>query len=328
MARAVRSDHGSPPAPAAPRENARDLWRSFFRVPAGAVEAFWWALADECLTVSAFEDDADGGADPVPWWRIELLHDGPPDGVALALRLAELAAASELPPVSPTSEPVPPTDWLAEVARRFPPTRAGRFFVHGRDHAGAAPGGTAPIQIDAGLAFGSGEHATTQGCLLALDSLARTRRFRRVLDLGCGSGILAIAAATTWPARVIAADNDPVAVAVAAENAALNGVAGRVRALESEGYGHPAVTAHGPYDLILANILADPLCALARDLARHLARRRGGVAVLSGLLDRQAAAVVRAHRPYGLRLRRTIVTGHWATLVLAGRHPHHGGGRA
>jgi ribosomal protein L11 methyltransferase len=165
-----------------------------------------------------------------------------------------------------------------------------------------------------GLAFGSGEHATTRGCLLALDDLARRRRLRRVLDLGCGSGVLAIAAAKTWPARVLAADNDPVAVAVAAENAALNGVADRVRVVESDGYRHPAIGAGGPYDLILANILADPLRGFARDLARRLAP--GGAAVLSGIVDHQVRPVVLAHRPYGLRLRRTIAIGPWATLVL------------
>lgn len=167
------------------------------------------------------------------------------------------------------------------------------------------------VVIDPGRAFGTGAHPTTRLCV---ELLARTTGRGSVLDVGCGSGVLAIAAAKTWPARVVAADSDPVAVAVAAENARLNGVADRVRAVLSDGYGHPAIGAHGLYDLVLANILADPLRALARDLARHLAP--GGVAVLSGLLDRQAAAVVSAHRPYGLRPRRTIVIGPWATLVL------------
>jgi ribosomal protein L11 methyltransferase len=174
-----------------------------------------------------------------------------------------------------------------------------------------------PIRLDAGLAFGSGEHASTRGCLLALDELARRRRFRRVLDMGCGSGILAIAAAKCWPARVLAVDNDPKAVVVAQENADQNGVAGQIRVRWSEGYRSPAVRSAGPYDLIFANILADPLCDMARDLARHLAP--GGTAILSGLFDRQAARVIEAHRAVGLRLRRCLQLEIWTTLVFSAR---------
>jgi ribosomal protein L11 methyltransferase len=307
-----------PPPPGARRPSERDIWRCRFRVPAESVEVFWWAFADDALSVSAFEEEEDGdhGGDAGGGlWRIELLHEGPPDRAALERQLAGLAAEHGLPPVDLGCEPVPSTDWLIEVARRFPPTRIGRFFIHGREHAEPPPADTIPLQIEAGQAFGSGEHATTRGCLLALDSLARRRRLRRVLDLGCGSGVLAIAAAKAWPARVVAADNDPVAVAVAAENAGLNGVDGRVRAVESDGYAHPLIAAFGPYDLVLANLLADLHQELARDLARYLAP--DGVAVLSGVLDRQADAVVAAHWPYGLRLRRTIAIGPWATLVLA-----------
>ena len=147
--------------------------------------------------------------------------------------------------------------------------------------------------------------------------LAARRRLRRVLDLGCGSGILAIAAAKLGAARVIAADNDPIAVAVARENAARNRVGHRIRGVVSEGYRDPLLRAFGPYDLILANILADPLCALARATARHLAP--GGIAVLSGLLDRQAPRVVAAHRPARLRLKDQITLGIWTTLIMAKR---------
>jgi ribosomal protein L11 methyltransferase len=171
-----------------------------------------------------------------------------------------------------------------------------------------------PIRLDAGQAFGSGEHDSTRGCLLALDRLAGRRRLKRVLDLGCGAGILAIAAAKCWPARILAADNDPIAIAVARGNAERNGVASRVRCLQSDGYDSVVLRRSGPFDLILANILAEPLCDMARATARHLAP--GGTAVLSGLLDRQADAVVAAHRPWGLRLRETIGRAPWVTLVL------------
>ena len=136
--------------------------------------------------------------------------------------------------------------------------------------------GLCPIEIDAGLAFGSGEHATTRSCLAAIDRLARQRRFVRVLDVGCGSGVLAIAAAKCWPAAVLAVDNDPIAVRVARDNAELNGVGERVRAELAEGYGHPFVRRRRPYDLILANILADPLIELAPALRRTSGAGRPG----------------------------------------------------
>jgi ribosomal protein L11 methyltransferase len=133
--------------------------------------------------------------------------------------------------------------------------------------------------------------------------------------MGCGAGMLAIAAAKCWPARVLAVDNDPVAVDVASENAAQNGVGGRVRCLLSEGYADLLIRANRPYDLIFANILADPLCEMAGDLARHLAA--DGVAVLSGLLDRQADRVIASHVAYGLFLRRRIAIGPWTTLAMS-----------
>jgi ribosomal protein L11 methyltransferase len=213
--------------------------------------------------------------------------------------------------------PLAATDWLARTAESFPARPVGCFWVHGSHIEGPAPAGTLPIRLDAGLAFGSGEHASTEGCLLALERLARRRKFRRVLDLGCGSGILAIAAARLWRARVIAADNDPVAVGVAQANAGRNGVGDRIRAVVSDGYGSPLVRAGGPYELIVANILADPLCGLARATARHLAQ--GGAVVLAGLLEWQAQRVIAAHRHAHLRLRYEITIGIWTTLVMTKR---------
>jgi ribosomal protein L11 methyltransferase len=282
------------------------LWQSRFVVPAAAAGTFLTELDDE-LSVSAFEDP-----EQPDLWVIELIHQGEPDRQALLARLAPLAAPWRIE-IDLTVGPIPSTDWLYRTVENFPPQRIGRFWIHGSHISETPPPGTVPILLDAGLAFGSGEHDSTRGCLLALDRLARRRRLKRVLDLGCGAGILAIAAAKCWPARVVAADNDPVAVAVARDNAASNGVA-RVRCMTSDGYGSAALRAAGPFDLILANILADPLCAMARETARNLAP--SGTAVLSGLLDRQADRVLAAHRVFGLRLRKQIGDGPWVTLVL------------
>jgi ribosomal protein L11 methyltransferase len=283
------------------------LWQSRFLVPAAAVEAFLDALDGE-LGVSAFEDSKRPDL-----WAIALIHQGKPDRATLLARLAPVASPWGIA-LDLEIGPIPSTDWLYRTAQSFPPQRIGRFWIHGSHIAEPPPPGAVPIRLDAGQAFGSGEHESTRGCLLALDRLAGRRRLKRVLDLGCGAGILAIAAAKCWPARILAADNDPVAVAVAADNAASNGVAARVRCLLSDGYGSAVLRQAGPFDLILANILADPLCAMARATARNLAP--GGLAVLSGILDRQADRVVCAHRPWGLRLREQIDQGPWATLVF------------
>ncbi len=292
------------------------LWQSRFVVPAAAVDLFLNGLDDEGLSVAAFEEGRAGDSGE-PLWRVELTHDHEPDRSALASRLATLAERAGLERIEVTVAPLPATDWLRQAAASFPPQRVGRFWVYGSHVEEPPPADAVPIQIDAGLAFGSGEHATTRGCLLALDRLARRRRFERVLDLGCGSGILAIAAAKCWPARILAVDNDAQAVAVAAENARRNAVAARITCVHGDGCQHPLVRARAPFDLVLANLLADLLCDMARDLARSLAP--GGVAILSGLFDRQAARVVRAHLPYQLSLRDRVDIDLWTTLIMARR---------
>jgi ribosomal protein L11 methyltransferase len=293
------------------------LWQSRFVVPGGAVELFLAELEDAAISIAAFEESAGPSPDGA-LWGVELMHRGAPDRQDLAARLAPLAERAGIARIDLTIAPLAATDWLMRVAESFTPQRIGRFWVHGSHVRAAPPEGAVAIQLDAGLAFGSGEHESTRGCLLALDALARRRRFRRVLDLGCGSGILAIAAAKCWPAAVLAVDNDPDAVAVARGNGRANGVGHRVRTAQSEGYRSREVRAGGPYDLVLANILADPLCAMARDLARHLAP--GGAAILSGLFDRQAARVIEAHRAVGLHLERKLGFGIWTTLVLCAPH--------
>lgn len=262
-----------------------------------AIEA---ALEPFALVLSSFE--VDNGRS----WVTEALCERRP--AAASLRKA-LPAGAEI-----EIAPVPDKDWVAESQRRLAPIRAGRFFVHGSHFEGRPPRGSIPIEIDAGLAFGTGRHETTRGCLLALLRLAGEGRRRRPLDVGTGSGILAIAAAKLWDVEVLASDNDPQAVAVARQNAALNGVGDRVRVATGAGYGARAIRDGGPYDLILANILARPLVRLAPGLARHLAPR--GVAVLSGLLTSQEEMVLAAHRRLGLDLLWAIRLGDWSALAV------------
>ena len=237
---------------------------------------------------------------------VEALYANPPD----ARFLSDLVGASV------SAAPLPDQDWIKAGKEGLPPVRAGRFFVYGAHAAGEVPAGVIPIRIEAGLAFGTGHHETTALCLAALSDLAReNRRAPRTLDLGCGSGILAIAAAKLWRRPVLAADIDPVAVAVARENARANSVAPLLCAYVADGLAHPAL--RGPHALILANILASPLTRLAPALSAALAP--GGIAVLSGLLGSQEDLVLSFYRANGLTLRRRYRRGPWSALVLTRR---------
>jgi ribosomal protein L11 methyltransferase len=172
--------------------------------------------------------------------------------------------------------------------------------------------------MDGGPAFGTGEHQSTRGCLIALDRLARGRTLNNILDLGCGSGILSIAAAKIWPAEITAADMDADAVAMTTRCADANGVAGRITALRSRGFQNPGIRARAPFDLVFANILAGPLMRLAPAIARHLAP--GGRVVLSGLLDGQEPEVLEAYGAHGLAVAERIELDDWLTLVLSKRN--------
>lgn len=209
---------------------------------------------------------------------------------------------------------LPDVDWIKLSQEGLPPVRAGRFFVYGAHDAGTVPHGVIPIRIEAGLAFGTGHHETTALCLRVLSDLSKKRRFDNVLDLGCGTGLLAIGAAKLWRKPVLASDIDVVAVEVTKENARANDEGPLVRALTADGLTHPALAKQAPYDLIIANILAGPLTRLAPEIARALAP--GGIAVLSGLLEWQENMVVSFYRPQGLILRGTRRESHWSALTL------------
>ncbi len=240
-----------------------------------------------------------------------------PDRAALTARLAAASAAAGTPAPDFTCELMPETDWVAESQAGLPAVRTGRVWVYGSHIAEPPPASTIALRIDANVAFGTGRHETTRLCLDALQEIARRRRVARVLDLGCGSGLLALAAARLWPtAAVTASDLDAPSIRVARENARLNGFApGRIVFDVGAGYAAPAVRRQGPYDLIVANILAGPLIGLASRTAAFLAP--GGLAVLSGLLITQERAVLARHRAAGLHLRARRHQGEWSALVLA-----------
>ena len=227
---------------------------------------------------------------------------------ALDLRLTLAATAAGGKILDLIEMPLAERDWLAENRRAFPPQRIARFFIHGSHWRETPPLGAIAVEIDAASAFGTGEHPSTRGCLLAFDRLARRRRLRRVRDVGTGSGILAIAAAKAIGREVLASDIDPEAVRVARHHAQRNGLAHLVRV------GCKAGISGRGHDLIFANILARPLMLMARDLARGLAP--GGFAILSGLLTRQEAGVLVAYRAHGLALDFRIVIDGWSILVL------------
>ena len=294
-------------------------WRVAMTAPVDAAEPFERLLAGHCATVSVFGGDEDRER------RVEGLDPAEPDVASLAVEMAILARSLGIDEPELTVEKIPPTDWLAATYRAFPPLRIGRFHIHGSHDTTPVPTGSIGLRIDAATAFGTGEHETTSGCLIALERLARRGRVRRVLDMGCGSGILAFAAALLWRSPVLAVDVDPEAVRVARINARANRVGRWVTTLAADGYADRRVAAGGPYDLIIANILARPLIAMAKDLAANLAP--GGVAVLSGLLAGQQASVLAAHRMQGLALAGRLPNGDWPTLVLCKYRAHAAGNR-
>ncbi len=242
-------------------------------------------------------------------WEVGAYFTETPDDIALTLMAAAFGAAefavSELPEI----------DWVAHVKRELKPVEAGRFFVHGSHDADKLPEGRIGLLIEAAMAFGTGHHGTTLGCLRALDRLAdKGFHGRNVIDVGCGTAVLAMGAAALWPEPVLATDIDSVAVDVARANVAANGMEGRVECLEAMGFEHPDIRARAPYDLVFANILKGPLILIAPDMARHTAP--GSLAILSGLLNTQAGDVMAAYEKAGFAEVEREQIGDWTTLVL------------
>jgi ribosomal protein L11 methyltransferase len=248
-------------------------------------------------------------------WEVVVYFDEAPDKAerAALARFGRFAIAE-----------LPETDWVAKSLEGLKPVSAGRFLVHGRHDRGQLKPNDLGLEIEAGQAFGTGHHGTTAGCLIAIEREAKTRPILNALDVGSGSGVLAIALAKRAKAHVLASDIDPVATKVADENVRLNGVAARVRCITAVGLIGRAFACRAPYDLIVANILAAPLAALAPAIRRAIAP--GGTVILSGLLPAQRARIVAAYRGRGLVLVRSMIVDGWLTLVL--RRPAKGGRRS
>jgi len=271
-------------------------------------EALAAALEDfdpEPAGIGAFEMEDGSGL-----WEIGAYFEAAPDAVRLDL----LAAAHGARPF--TVSELPETDWVAKVQRELSPVRAGRFYLHGSHDSDTVPADCEPLLIEAAMAFGTGHHGTTVGCLRALDRLAQDGVVgRSVLDLGCGTAVLAMAAARIWPGVMLASDIDAVAVEVARANVAANGLEGRVRCVEAVGLEHPDLRAAAPYDLVFANILKGPLLALAPGITDCLAPK--GRVILSGLLNAQADEVIAVYTGFCTRLDRHETIGDWSTLVMS-----------
>lgn len=275
--------------------------------PAEALGAAMEEMEPEPMGIGVFEIEDGSGT-----WEVGGYFTESPDAVELAL-LAKAFNAKDF-----VVSEVPDTDWVDKVRRELTPVEAGRFFVYGSHDADKVPATSVPLLIEAAMAFGTGHHGTTLGCLKALDSLILEGvTLHKVADIGCGTAVLGMAAASVFPEPVIVSDIDPVAVEVAEANIAANGLTGRVLAYEAAGFDHPEILKAGPFDLVFANILKAPLIDLAPSMAANI--QTGGRAILSGLLSRQTEEVIAAYEAAGFALVREDLNGDWATLLLQKR---------
>lgn len=272
--------------------------------PAEALGLAMEKLIPEPTGIGVFEIEDGSGL-----WEVGGYFTESPDIAGLEL----LAAAYGAKPF--TVSELPETDWVAKVKRELTPVTAGRFFVYGSHDADQVPEGSEALLIEAAMAFGTGHHGTTQGCLRALDRLANDGLVcENVIDVGCGTAVLAMGAARIWPNPVMASDIDEVAVDVAKANVHVNDLDDRVICLEAAGFDNPEITAKAPFDLVFANILKAPLIMLAPDMAKYLTP--GGYAILSGILNEQADDVVEVYARNGINLSYREEIGEWTTLTL------------
>lgn len=304
--------------PASASAEKPEAWQTTVTVPHAAVGTFEIMMGDDALAVSSIE------IPPGDDWIVEIITETEPD-TAQMTQLAQTAATVaqiEMPEVE--IAPLQAQDWVQMSLGKLAPVRADRFYLYGEHDRGTTPYGAIGLEVNAGQAFGTGQHGTTKGCLLALSDLSRKlkKRPKRVLDVGTGTGVLALAAAKLWHCPVVATDIDILSVIATSENAEKNNVLG-IQALEAGGTSHPMVARRAPYDIITANILAKPLIALAGDMDRVAAH--GAYVILSGLLDTQVNAVLAAYRARGMVFRKQWDMGqgpykelghNWQVLML------------
>lgn len=287
------------------------LWQIRFEVPAEAVESFAALFDEEALALSVQNPPRRAMA------VIEAIYDAPPELAACQALLDRLATQRGCAKPVCTLTSLAAENWLHKVAVSLPPRRIGNLTIYGAHAAAQVPSFHPRLQIEAATAFGTGEHPSTQMCLHLLQTVLRAERPRRVLDIGCGSGILALAAARLAHRRVWAVDCDGESVRLTRHNAQVNGLAANIRAYQGQGYAVRMVRRYRPYDLVFANIFARPLMALAADLRAHLAP--GGYAILAGLLTSQAPAVLAAHKMQRLHLVQQLRQDEWSALLLRKR---------
>lgn len=261
-------------------------------------------LTPQPIGVGVFELEDGSGL-----WEVGAYFSEKPDDISLALLAAVFQAEefkiSELPQI----------DWVSKVQRSLKPVVAGRFFVYGSHDSDKVPPDCEPLLIEASMAFGTGHHGTTKGCLLALEQLIKVGfKAKNVIDVGCGTAVLAMAAARIFSANVIASDIDSVAHSVAKMNIIANGLDQNIQCFEASGFAHEQIKTKNPFDLIFANILLAPLLALATDISKY--SLSGGYVVLSGILSEQAELVVKKYTGVGFSLSNQIEIGEWVTIIF------------
>ena len=260
---------------------------------------------DLALTASAHENEE------IEQWYFEASCESPPDLDSFS-ELARQTLGQDVEFTVTTIDP--DINWVARSLEGLAPVIAGGFYVYGSHETGPVPGGLTAMRIDAAQAFGTGHHETTTGCLEAIDKLLKRKKPRRMIDVGTGTGVLAIALAKRTRTAVTASDIDPISVTTTIENAEFNGVGKLILAVEATGLTHPTIAQNGPYDLIVANILAGPLMALAPAVGR--AAQKGATIILSGILQHQARGVINAYARQGMTLTQKLQRKDWTTLML------------
>ncbi|MFN7038056.1 MAG: 50S ribosomal protein L11 methyltransferase [Alphaproteobacteria bacterium] len=299
-----------------PFKQTNNTWLLKFIVEYQYLEVFTDRFEHMSETISSFEYDASPNYESAPQdkWMLEIYFDHEPERLVIKLILQEIAAS--LNTLSPefSIEKLEDQDWVSKVQEAFKAFAVGKFFIYSSFYKNSLPTNKHLLLIDPGRAFGTGEHETTTGCLMALSELSKKYKFYNMLDMGCGTGVLAIAMAKLWKNRILALDIDSEAVKITNENIKRNMSSEYIYASVSNGYSSKKIKQYGKFDLITANILAKPLIKFAPDLKNSLAE--GGIAVLSGLLSYQEKSVIKAHIAQKLTVVKIIRRNNWSTIIL------------